>query len=84
MSDTLTAAPVEKEAFTVRLSPDLIEWLHESAKKSGLSPDQIVAASLAAARAKLESPNPFNKLSGVVKGLPSDLSSRKGFDRGDR
>jgi hypothetical protein len=72
------------ETVTVKLPSDLAEWLHERAATTGMSAEEIISISLAVARAKTAGENPFLKHAGVVKGTPPDLSTRKGFDRGER
>ena len=68
------------QTITVRLNKELAEWLEETASKTGLSQGQIVRQQLE--RAKTAKPNqPFMRLAGSIRGLPRDLSKRKGFSR---
>jgi hypothetical protein len=64
--------------ITVRLPPDLAEWLDETARKTGVPKGRVVRDELEKAR-KSES-QPFMRLAGVIAG-PSNLSARKGFSR---
>ena len=64
--------------LTVRIPPDLAEWLDAAAKKAGLSKGKIVRAELE--RARKASRRPFMRWAGVIDG-PSDLSMRKGFSK---
>ncbi|HXF25873.1 MAG TPA: hypothetical protein VN610_01300 [Bryobacteraceae bacterium] len=64
--------------LTIRLTPELAEWLAETAKKTGVAQGRIVRDQLE--KAKAEEKRGFMRLAGAVSG-PSDLSSRKGFSR---
>lgn len=67
--------------ITIRLDAELAAWLQEHAKKTGQSQGQIVRAQLEKARAA--SPEkPWMRLAGSVRGMPRDLSKRKGYSRG--
>ncbi len=66
--------------ITVRLTPDLAEWLDMTAAKSGVSQGKIVRDQLELARRQAASQS-FMRLAGTVRG-PKDLSRRKGFSRG--
>jgi hypothetical protein len=65
--------------LTIRLSPDLAEWLAETARGTGRSQGEIVREELERARAGAKGRG-FMRLAGTVKG-PRDLSRRKGFSR---
>ena len=64
--------------ITVRLNKELAAWLEDTAAKTGLSQGQLVREQLekAKSRGKVKS---FMRLAGVMRGLPRDLSRRKGF-----
>jgi hypothetical protein len=64
---------------TVRVAPDLAEWLEETSARTGLSQGEIVRQQLEAARSKASSRG-YMRLAGSVSG-PRRLSSRKGFSR---
>jgi len=65
--------------LTVRLTPELAEWLEEQSTRTGVPQGQIVREQLERGRARGARP-PFMRLAGAVQGAP-DLSSRKGFSR---
>ena len=66
-------------AITVRLNPDLANWLEHQAKKTGESQGKIVRDQLARAR-KGAAAQSFMRLAGSVSG-DRRLSTRKGFSR---
>jgi len=64
-------------ALTIRLTDELLAWLREISRRTGLPVGRIIRHQLA--RAKAEKGNQrFLSLEGKING-PSDLSSRKGF-----
>ena len=66
--------------ITIRLNEELSSWLEETASRTGLSQGQIVRDQLEKAKsAKAE--KPFMRLAGSLRGLPRDLSQRKGYSR---
>ena len=66
--------------ITVRLSRDLAEWLERTAAKTGVSQGQLIREQLQ--KAKVAGGNrPYMRLAGRLRGLPRDLSQRKGFER---
>jgi predicted transcriptional regulator len=68
------------QTITVRVNEELSSWLQETASRTGLSQSQIVREHLEKARAaKVD--KPFMRWAGSMKGLPRNLSSRKGFSR---
>ncbi|HEY2381324.1 MAG TPA: hypothetical protein VGK48_09105 [Terriglobia bacterium] len=64
--------------ITVRLTPELAEWLETTARKSGIPQGRIVRQQLE--KAKSAADKPFMRLAGAIDG-PRDLSRRKGFSR---
>lgn len=62
---------------TVRLPPDLANWLAAAARRRGVPRGRIIKDQLEQAR-KNASHQAFMKLAGMVRG-PKNLSSRKGF-----
>jgi hypothetical protein len=66
------------QTITVRLDEELSSWLEETASRTGLSQGQIVRNQLEKAKAD-KNEKPFMRLAGSIKGLPSDLSRRKGY-----
>ena len=67
------------QTITIRLTPELAEWLQETARQTGLPAGRIIRQQLE--RAKSESGSQrFLRHAGKISGAP-DLSSRKGFAR---
>ncbi len=64
--------------LTVRLPEDLMQWLADESRKTGLPKGRIVREQLERAR-ELRDERPYMKLAGKLKGLPRDLSMREGF-----
>jgi hypothetical protein len=69
------------DALTVRLDPDLAEWLERKSEESGLSQGEIVREQLRKAKSAGKGEKAFMKLAGTLEG-PRDLSRRKGYSRG--
>jgi len=67
--------------LTIRLPEELLERLREKSRRTGLPMGRVVRQSLEAAL-KPDGNQVWRKYSGVVKGGPPDVSSRKGFSRG--
>ena len=66
------------QTITVRLDKELSSWLEETAARTGISQGQLVREQLKKAKsAKTE--KPFMRLAGSIKGLPRNLSQRKGY-----
>jgi hypothetical protein len=65
--------------LTIRLDPELADWLEDQSRKTGLSQGKIVREQLEMARARGN--QRFMRLAGTVRG-PRNLSQRKGFSRG--
>lgn len=66
--------------ITVRLPDELARWLRDLAKRRGVSQSQIIKDNLE--RARLQAPDKaFMRLAGSIKGLPRNLSQRKGYSR---
>ena len=65
--------------ITIRISPDLAEWLELQAKTTGESQGKIIRDQLMRAR-KGAATQSFMRLAGTVTGN-RDLSTRKGFSR---
>jgi hypothetical protein len=66
--------------FTVRLPPELAQWLRNLARRRGVPQSQIIKDNLEKAR-QAAPDKPFMKLAGSIQGLPRDLSRRKGYSR---
>ena len=65
--------------LTVRLTPELAEWLKETSARTGMAQGAIVREQLERARGQGDA-RTFMKLAGAVRGAP-DLSARKGFSK---
>jgi len=71
--------------LTIRLPQELLERLREKSRITGLPAGRLVRLSLEATLSEKKDKNkerPWKKYAGVIKGGPSDVSSRKGFSRG--
>ena len=66
--------------LTVRLPEELLQRLREKSRRTGLPVGRVVRQAVEATLAHEDS-NPLMEFAGVIKGGPSDLSSRKGFSR---
>jgi predicted transcriptional regulator len=66
--------------ITVRLNKELSGWLEETAARTGLSQGHIVREQLERAKSA-KAQKPFMRLAGSLRGLPRDLSQRKGYSR---
>ena len=68
--------------LTIRLTEGLRRWLKETSRKTGLPVGRIIREQLERAKAEAnDDSRPWMRLAGSIKGLPRDLSSRKGFSR---
>ena len=66
--------------LTIRLPKDLLERLRRVSRRTGLPVGRVVRESLENTLSH-EQTNPLLKFAGVIKGGPSNVSSRKGFSR---
>jgi hypothetical protein len=66
--------------ISIRLTKELAEWLAETSKRTGVPQGRLVREQLEKARSSAES-KPYMRLAGSIRGLPRDLSQRKGFSR---
>jgi hypothetical protein len=64
-------------ALTIRLTDELLAWLKEMSRRTGLPVGRIIRQQLESAMAETGNQR-FLNLAGKIDG-PSDLSSRKGF-----
>ena len=64
--------------FTVRLSEKVAEWLQDTAKRTGLPVNRIIREHLERA-SEQENDALYLRFAGKLKGLPRDLSRRKGY-----
>ena len=65
--------------ITIRLPPELADWLAEVSRRTGVPQGRIVRAEIERAR-EAGSTQGFMRLAGAVRG-PRNLSRRKGFSR---
>ena len=66
--------------ISVRLTPELLSWLEEKSRRTGLPAGRIIRQQLERARSEAGTQR-FLRHAGKIDG-PRDLSTRKGFDRG--
>jgi len=66
--------------ISIRLNKELAEWLADTAKRTGVPQGKLVRDQLEKAKASVGS-RPYMRLAGSLRGLPRDLSQRKGFSR---
>jgi hypothetical protein len=65
--------------LTIRLPEEMLEWLRETSRVSGIPVGRLVRDKLEAAR-KQTGEKRFMRHAGTITG-PPDLSSRKGYSR---
>jgi len=65
--------------LTIRLTDEILAWLKEMSRRTGLPVGRIVRQQLESAKAA-KGNQAFLNLAGKING-PPDLSSRKGFSR---
>jgi hypothetical protein len=66
--------------LTIRLPDDLLDWLKETSQRTGIPMGRLVRQQLESAMAN-GGERRFMRYSGIIKGGPRDLSTRKGFSR---
>ncbi|MCO5053944.1 MAG: ribbon-helix-helix domain-containing protein [Verrucomicrobiae bacterium] len=69
--------------ITVRLNKELAEWLAETSERTGVPQGRLVRDQLEKAR-MAGGQRPFMRWAGSIKGLPRDLSMRKGYSKGTK
>ena len=65
--------------ITVRLEPELAEWLEETARRTGVSQGRIIRDQLEKVR-NARGGKPYMRWAGAIAGA-ADLSARKGFSK---
>ncbi|MBZ5680805.1 MAG: ribbon-helix-helix protein, CopG family [Acidobacteriia bacterium] len=65
---------------TIRLTDDVLAWLKETSRRTGLSVSRLIREHLETAKAN-GGKQLFLRHVGVIGGGSPDLSSRKGFSR---
>src|SRR5580704_15095743 len=68
-----------RPALTIRLTDELLAWLKEMSRRTGLPVGRIIRHQLEPAKAGKRN-HGFQDFAGKING-PPDLSSRKGFSR---
>lgn len=66
--------------LSIRLNDELVDWLKETSRRTGIPVGRIIREQLETAKAKGEKQR-FLRHAGTIVGGRSDLSSRKGFSR---
>ena len=66
--------------LTIRLTEELLTWLKETSRVTGVPVGKLVREELESAKAK-RGKQRFLRHLGAIKGGPADLSSRKGYSR---
>ena len=66
--------------LTIRLPEEMLEWLRETSRVTGIPVGRLVRDKLEAAKEQ-SGKQLFMRHAGTIKGGPPDLSSRKGFSR---
>jgi hypothetical protein len=66
--------------LTIRLTEELLAWLREKSRRTGVPMGRLVREQLESAKSN-GGKQRFLRHAGVIRGGPSDLSSRKGFSR---
>jgi Ribbon-helix-helix domain len=64
--------------LTIRLTDELIQWLKETSRLTGIPMGKLIREQLESAKAS-SGKQRFLRHLGAIKGGPPDLSSRKGF-----
>ena len=67
--------------LTIRLPQDLLDRLRRVSRRTGLPVGRVVRQSLETTLSQ-DAGNPLLQFSGLIKGGPPDVSTRKGFSRG--
>jgi len=65
--------------FTIRLTEELLTWLKEKSRQTGVPVGRLIRQQLEAA--KSGGKQRFLRHAGAISGGPTDVSSRKGFSR---
>src|SRR5579863_8135339 len=66
--------------LTIRLTDDLLEWLKEQSRQTGVPMGRLVREQLEIAKSSRGNQR-FLRHAGAITGGPPDVSSRKGFSR---
>jgi hypothetical protein len=66
--------------LTIRLTDELLAWLKETSRRTGVPVGRLVCQQLETARSQAGTQR-FLRHTGAISGGPTDVSSRKGFSR---
>jgi hypothetical protein len=66
--------------LTIRVPEELLEWLRQTSRVTGIPVGRLVRDKLEAAKEQ-SGKQKFMRYAGTITGGPPDLSSRKGFSR---
>jgi hypothetical protein len=66
--------------LTIRLTEELLSWLRETSRRTGVPMGRLVREQLESAKSK-GGKQRFLRHLGAIKGGPPDVSSRKGYSR---
>jgi Ribbon-helix-helix domain len=70
----------KSHTLTIRLTCELLDWLKETSRRTGIPGGRLIREQLEAAKAK-GGKQPFLRHAGAITGGPADVSARKGFSR---
>ena len=66
--------------LTVRLTDEILDWLKETSRRTGIPVGRLIREQLETAKSK-GGKQGFLRHAGAIAGGPPDVSSRKGFSR---
>jgi len=66
--------------LTIRLTEEILDWLKEKSRQTGIPVGRIIRQQLEAAKSS-GGKQRFLRHAGAISGGPADVSSRKGFSR---
>jgi ribbon-helix-helix protein len=66
--------------LTIRLTEEILEWLKERSRQTGVPVGRLIRQQLEAAKSS-GGKQRFLRHAGAIRGGPADVSSRKGFSR---
>jgi predicted DNA-binding protein len=66
--------------LTIRLTQELLDWLKETSRQTGVPVGRLIRQQLEAAKSNVGSQR-FMRHAGAFTGGPRNVSSRKGFSR---
>jgi hypothetical protein len=71
---------IMSHTLTIRLTEELLAWLKESSRRTGIPVGRLIRQQLETARSQGGTQR-FLRHAGAITGGPADVSSRKGFSR---